>query len=149
MTFCDLFMKLICIMVFYMYRGELDKHFDGPFVVICWKVTILDPVMFNLPHNFGHKYTRVDKSLRAENYHKATIPKGLSHEFIIYRHRSLAKTQWDYKEFLVPIRLKSAPGPWTIYSGHKNVFEVHGFLCHRAGFCRDETTPLPRMDGKR
>jgi len=30
-----------------------------------------------------------------ENYHKATIPKGLSHEFITYRHRSLEKTQWD------------------------------------------------------
>jgi len=31
--------------------------------------------------------------LMVENYHKATIPKGLSHEFIIYRHRSLEKTQ--------------------------------------------------------
>jgi len=28
-----------------------------------------------------------------DNYHKATIPKGLSREFIIYRHRSLEKTQ--------------------------------------------------------
>jgi len=26
-----------------------------------------------------------------DNYHKATIPKGLSHEFIIYRHRSLVE----------------------------------------------------------
>jgi len=30
-----------------------------------------------------------------ENYHKATIPKGLSYEFITYRNRSLEKTQWD------------------------------------------------------
>jgi len=28
-----------------------------------------------------------------DNYNKTTIPKGLSHEFIIYRHRSLEKTQ--------------------------------------------------------
>jgi len=51
------------------------------------------PIYVSPTHNFGHKYTRVDESLRAENYHKATIPKGLSHEFIIYRHRSLEKTQ--------------------------------------------------------
>ena len=49
--------------------------------------------MFPLPHNFGYKYTRVDESLRVENYHKATILKGLSLEFIIYRHRSLEKIQ--------------------------------------------------------
>jgi len=36
-------------MVFDMYRGELDKHFDGSLVVICWKVTVLDPFMFPLP----------------------------------------------------------------------------------------------------
>jgi len=93
MTLCDLLMKLICIILFDVYRGELDKHFDESFVVICWKVTILDPFMFPLPHNFGYKCTRVDESLRAENYHKATILKGLSHEFIIYRHRSLEKIQ--------------------------------------------------------
>jgi len=51
------------------------------------------PIYVSLPHNFGYKYTRVDESLKAENYHKATILKGLSHEFIIYRHRSPEKIQ--------------------------------------------------------
>ena len=54
-SFCDLFMKLICMVVFDMYRGELNKHFDGSIVVIRWKVTILDPFMFPLPHNFDKK----------------------------------------------------------------------------------------------
>ena len=34
-TSCDLIIQIICIMVFAMHRGELNKHFDGSFVVIC------------------------------------------------------------------------------------------------------------------
>jgi len=44
-----------------------------------------------------------------DNYHKATIPKGLSHEFIIYRHRSLEKTVRLERILGTDIR----SGPWT------------------------------------
>jgi len=56
-------------------------------------MTIDTPPIIQLlnDHVLKQKYTREDQSLMVENYHKATIPKGLSHEFITYRHRSLEK----------------------------------------------------------
>jgi len=67
--------------------------------------------MFPLRHNFGSKYTREDRSLMVENYHKATIPKGLSHEFIIYRHRSLEKNTVRLERILGTDKANISPWP--------------------------------------
>ena len=64
----DLISHIICIMIFAIYAGGLDKHFDGSFVTVCWKMMILGLFMFPLPYNSAQKYTRVDPSSRTDIY---------------------------------------------------------------------------------
>ena len=49
MTYYDLINHIICIMIFEMYGGELDEHFGGSFVTICWKVMTIGLFMLPLP----------------------------------------------------------------------------------------------------
>jgi len=68
MTSYDLISHIICIMIFAMYGGGLDKNVDGSFVTVCWKVMLLGRLMFPPPHNSAYKYTRVDPSSWTDIY---------------------------------------------------------------------------------